>query len=374
MVSSALAMAETLPVQMSRADLSRFTNVHDLGKAQASALQECIVRRLVFDIGSSATKAGAADVDICNKRFVRSYYNFLQVPYSKATLKNSPKTFDPRIFQDGVDAVNILKENVLSNFAVSRPTEMCAFATEAFRVASNGAEAAAYITKHTGLPLRIISQHEEGVLAFNTARIREAMDDPHRTIIWDIGGASTQLSTMHKDGTVSVAGAHVAGQIFFDAVMREIKHGGHSPYPLSAEDLKKIHQLAKQMLQFQNPRPIHHKVQQGSKVLGVAPTHGNAMSFARILLGVQGNVFTYEHIDAILKKLTGLTEEEILQYVPDPGNAEFVHHLVTNLVLVSTIMEYYQVFQVTTVDHRSVDGVLTVGCDFQIANFSLKKG
>ena len=350
-------------VKLTHTDKASFLSIDELAKRQVSQHNECIVRRVVFDIGSSATKVGAADVDICTNQFLNSYYSFQAVPYSKVNSSHK-KLLDKSIYEDGINAIKILKSTVLNNFATSKPIEVCAFATAAFREAQNGAEAADYISKHTVMPLRIISQHEEGVLAFNTARMREAMENPYHTVIWDIGGASTQLTAMHKDGSISVSGSQVAGQNYLDAVLKKIKKGAHSPYPMSRSELDQARILAREMLVFNNALPIHKKLGQQSRVLGVAPAHNSALRFTNNMLNSTGKEFTKEQISAILERLVDMSEEDILNFITHAGHAEFLHHQFTNLVLIEQVMEQFNIDEVATVDHHSVDGVLTVGCSF----------
>jgi len=78
------------------------------------------------------------------------------------------------------------------------PSKSQAVATELFRKAVNGKETAEYLEKESGIPIRIISQEEEGILGFISVT-EEAHLDPEKVVVWDIGSGSFQITCKTLD-------------------------------------------------------------------------------------------------------------------------------------------------------------------------------
>jgi exopolyphosphatase/guanosine-5'-triphosphate,3'-diphosphate pyrophosphatase len=80
---------------------------------------------------------------------------------------------------------------------------VCAFATYAFRVANNGAEAAGRIARETGVEVRVLSGEEEAEFAFHSARERIRNHKPHLYLI-DVGGGSVEFVHGKGDEVITV--------------------------------------------------------------------------------------------------------------------------------------------------------------------------
>jgi exopolyphosphatase/guanosine-5'-triphosphate,3'-diphosphate pyrophosphatase len=81
--------------------------------------------------------------------------------------------------------------------------QVFAFATHAFRVASNGTTAAERISNETGVGVRILTGEEEARFAYLSARTRIADSRPHVYLI-DIGGGSVDFVHGHRNEIVSI--------------------------------------------------------------------------------------------------------------------------------------------------------------------------
>ncbi len=90
-------------------------------------------------------------------------------------------------------------QELLTQYQVSH---VQAIATEAFRKADNGMDFAQQVREKTGIPLHVISQEEEGMIAFYSA-VSSSNQHPDNLLLWDIGTGSFQIIAAHDDNKVT---------------------------------------------------------------------------------------------------------------------------------------------------------------------------
>lgn len=164
--------------------------------ANSSQTQTHIIeRRAAFDIGSGQIKMQVSDVDLTVNKIVNV---LLTATASVALREDLVKSLDGRLSADiqnkTVDALLELMKKAES----FHPTTYHAIATEALRLAKNGAVLADRLTHETGVPVTIVSQEEEGILGFISA-VNEADVDLDQAISWDFGGGSFQITAKCGD-------------------------------------------------------------------------------------------------------------------------------------------------------------------------------
>lgn len=80
-------------------------------------------------------------------------------------------------------------------------TVVVAVGTYAFRAASNGEAVARSIARRAGVPVRILTGHEEATLSYLSALIRVRRPKPY-TFLIDLGGGSTEFVAAHHGRVV----------------------------------------------------------------------------------------------------------------------------------------------------------------------------
>ncbi|MGE0764288.1 MAG: hypothetical protein AB7N80_13485 [Bdellovibrionales bacterium] len=205
--------------------------------ATASA-DPCLKRRGALDIGSGATKAFAAVVDVCKKKIVETLFD-QKIPIAFGdTREHDPKNEIPLSF---AQAAGKKISNLVKEMKEKRLERIDAVATAAFRAAANGPAAAAEIAKQSQITVKILSQQEEAEIGAQSAL---AQLPPKKTaaakpvIVWDIGGGSMQMWSKGKDQNQVFMG-DLAAVTFKNRIIRELKNQNpaqvYSPNPLGAQ-------------------------------------------------------------------------------------------------------------------------------------------
>ena len=126
--------------------------------------KDCLETNAAFDIGSGTTKVKVAMVDSCQRKIVKILLDESRpVPY-KDSMKDS-SIFSHQIRKKGIEVIKGLQEKIKQ----FRPQTLFAVATSAFRSADNAASFVQEIKNQTNLDVKIISQKDEGKLAFIAA-------------------------------------------------------------------------------------------------------------------------------------------------------------------------------------------------------------
>lgn len=195
-----------------------------------------IERRMAVDIGSGSTKFAIADVDSESNQIVNLLLeDSIPVPYQKH-LQSDDGSFDEDIQKLGLEAFQKIK-NFQQEYQVQK---VKAIATEAFRNAINAEKYAKEVLKQTGIAIDIITQKQEGVLAFYSAA--PSAEDIDNMVVWDIGTGSLQIMTLNKQKDVSVfmqpLGAIPIRDYIIEVIKEENLENTQTPNPLDEEDLK----------------------------------------------------------------------------------------------------------------------------------------
>lgn len=150
-------------------------------------LNECNVRA-AFDLGSGTFKLSVAEV----------IGNDIQIKFSK-TIKvglgldlaeNQSRSFSEKIQAIASSALAELVKDAQEKGA----TQFAGVATAAFRHATNGNNFLDKLVKETKIPIRLISQEQEGILAFKTFLNVFPEINEKNCITLDLGAASFQIT------------------------------------------------------------------------------------------------------------------------------------------------------------------------------------
>lgn len=303
--------------------------------------------RAAIDIGSGATNLKIAKVDPkTNKIIVQLFEKSIPVAYQKHLEQSSNQTFDQEVMEQGIRSIQALKE-IADSYQVKK---VIAVATAAFRKANNAPQFAKEIEEKTGIPVHIINQDEEGILAFRGA-LAVTTAQPEHTITWDIGGGSMQLTTLTNEGTYLVEKGQTASIPFKNAIIQQIEHKDlkiiQSPNPMTKEEMEAAIQYAEQLAQNTLPF-IKIKLQDPhTQVLAV----GSLFNFAIRPLVNQSRV-DRNSLEKEVMKLENKSDEQL------PGGS-LAEVAVSNPLLVLGYMTGLQINQVQIVNVNNADGALT---------------
>lgn len=201
-----------------------------------------VVRRGAFDFGSGSIKMQISDVDLEQGRIVQTIETgVIGVPFSEDLFQNGG-IFSDQLLQSALDSLNTLKQQAEAHGV----KEFGGFATEAFRQAENSSRFFEEISTRFGIPVRIVSQHEEGELGFNTAVII-AQEEPNQVVVWDTGAGSVQFATLTESGieVVKIPAGAITSSTF---ILSEIqgRNSEQSSNPMTKQELVRGLELIKQ--------------------------------------------------------------------------------------------------------------------------------
>ncbi|GAB4229819.1 MAG: hypothetical protein Tsb0021_07740 [Chlamydiales bacterium] len=303
--------------------------------------------RAALDIGSGTTNIKIARVNPeANKIIQYLFEERVPVPFQKELSLSPNNTFGPHIQEEGIKAFNYLK-NIADDYQAKK---VVAIATAAFRHAANANTYAEEIHNKTGIDVEIISQEQEGILSFLGA-IAKSTTDPKRTIVWDIGGGSFQLTTMEKDGDFFVERGTKASIHFKNYMIEKVKEQNlqkvHSPNPLTRQQIEQGIAYGREMGENMSDR-IKGLIHRGDTSLFAV---GNLFYYGiRPLVGGK-DTFTRQDLEKAVLNLANKTDEDV-------GGGPLAEVAISNAIMVLGVMEGLGIEQVTLLDVNNADGAL----------------
>ena len=321
-------------------------------KAVEVAASPQIETRAAMDIGSGATNIKIAKVDRRTDKIIQMLFErSIPVAYQKQLEQSPDGTFNRDIMDQGIRAIKSLKATA-DEYGVRK---VVAVATAAFRLTKNGESFIKEIRDTTGVDLEIISQDDEGLMAFRAALAKTPVD-PEYAVVWDIGGGSLQMTVQKDDGQLLVGKGDTASAPFKNYIINKIQGKDiatiHSPNPMNAEQMQQAIDYAASVANKSITGEIKERLKNKDTVV----------------LAV-GNLFNHG-IRALVHPKTGeatVTKEELLQAVHSmegKSDAElsgdsFAEVAVSNPLLVIGFMNALGIDKITVIDVNNADGALT---------------
>jgi exopolyphosphatase/guanosine-5'-triphosphate,3'-diphosphate pyrophosphatase len=304
--------------------------------------------RAALDIGSGATNLKIAKVDPKTNKIISQIFDkSIPVPYQKHLEQSSDNTFDREVMEQGLQAIKELKQTA-ENYHVKK---VIGVATAAFRQAVNAPQFAKEIEQQTGVQVRIINQDEEGILAFRGA-LALTPAEPEKTVVWDIGGGSMQLTTLTEAGTYLVEKGKTASIPFKNAIIEQIQHKNlsvvQSPNPMSPEEIQAALHYAGNLALQTDPYVVTKIQTPGTQVLAA----GSLFNYGILPLVSDKKIASAAELEQAVLKMANKTDAEL------PGGS-LVEVAVSNPVLVLGYMNALQIPQVEVVKVNNADGALT---------------
>ncbi len=309
-------------------------------------------RRAAVDVGSGGTKVTIADVDLETNRISRIVEDLsFPVPYQNSLDKSTDGKFDSKTRALGIQTFKKIQE-IANQHQVDKIT---AIATSAFRKANNSKKFVSEIKKQTGLCVQIISQREEGELAFYSALATGDLN-PDEVIVWDIGTGSLQMTTASSDEGLTVYMGEEMGSVAFkNYIVNELQdhdiEDTISPNPMSGEDLKAADSYARAFARKAYP-VFKQKIQAGLPVVGI----GRLFYHSIRPIACEGGFITRKGLRTFIVESLDKTDEEL--------NNPFAHVDVSNCILTLAIMKALHIQKILPVDTTTTKGLLVLPCPF----------
>ncbi|OFZ26169.1 MAG: hypothetical protein A2381_08615 [Bdellovibrionales bacterium RIFOXYB1_FULL_37_110] len=310
---------------------------------------ECLKTRAALDIGSGSTKVKIAKVDMCKKMIVENLFQE-EIPISFKEDLLSKKSGKDNMFSDEIQAFGFQEIKKLSEkIKKFSPDEIFGVGTSAFRTANNAIYFFSKIKSEIGIPVEIIDQSKEAELGLYSAATATGKK-LEEMIVWDIGGASMQITTI-QNGKVETYLGEMGAISFKDQVISRIKKKNlstiRSPNPLGVKNFIKAVKLAKEEASNKVSSQFKDLIKKPINVYGIGGVHSYS-----VYSQVEGkdNFYTFEQLQNIFPKRVTLTDEQV------GGN--YADTEITNLALVLGYMEALEISKVIIYNINLTEGIL----------------
>ncbi|HEX7673328.1 MAG TPA: hypothetical protein VF412_04105 [Bdellovibrio sp.] len=309
---------------------------------------DCHENRGALDIGSGTTKGLVAEVDTCEKKIVKVLFeNHIAIAFNEALEKSGNQTLP----ESAVEAAIPLMQSLVNRMQAFKPTSIRAVATSVFRIAHNGTEASAKLTRALHLPVTVISQEQEAHLGYLSALSQKEVSSKENLIVWDIGGGSMQMYSMTGRKSHLFEG-NLASVTFKNKILEVLQFkdvkSASSPNPLGRSREAAI-QLAKNHAYLNVPAYFKQAAKK-SRWIGVG---GVLSASIQDQVNSKGHGFTQEELEKTLEKSSTLTDDQI--------DSDYRTTQVSNLALVLGYMKALGIKKIETAKVSLGQGVLTQG-------------
>jgi exopolyphosphatase/guanosine-5'-triphosphate,3'-diphosphate pyrophosphatase len=255
------------------------------------------LRIAVVDIGSNSTRLYVADVQ--DGRVVQELERL-----SRVTRLGAGVDAGGRLSEEATERVYATLGDYAARIAHHGAERRVAVLTSAVRDSANGEEFAETVRTRYGLDPHVLTGDEEAQMTFRGATSERDPGDRTPTLVFDIGGGSTELVI----GEGTEVRFHVSTQA---GVVRQTERHLHDDPPPS-EQQDQLSEDVRAILGDAVPEPERRRVQRAIAVAGTATSLG---AIAQELdpydpEKVHGYVLSADECDRILERLAGMTLEE----------------------------------------------------------------
>ncbi len=308
---------------------------------------EEVERRAAIDVGSGGTKVLIADVDKKTNEIKQVVFEHsFSVPYQVSLEKSPDGTFDSFVQEQGLKTFQEIKL-LLDQHEVQK---VSAIATEAFRKANNGELFAREIRHLTQIPLQIISQQQEGVIAYQSALAIHKAEDKE-AVVWDIGTGSFQITSQKGEQGYEVFTGGFGSVPFKNHIIEEIQGKDpsmiHSPNPISEEEYREIGRSARWFAK-QASRELKAKINSlNTCILGIGRLFYNSV---RPLAAAEGFTINRKGLRTFIRQSLNKSDQEM--------NNPFSHVDLPNCIQVLEVMKALHIHEITVVNTTTTKGIV----------------
>jgi len=304
-----------------------------------------IERRVAIDVGSGSTKVMIADVNTKNNRIVKVIHKTsIPTAYQKDLENSTNGAFSPEIQETGLDTFKQINELALQYQA----DKVYAVATSAFRTSNNGETFAQRISESANVPIKIISQFEEGVLAYESVSDAPELQSQD-FVCWDIGTGSFQITVPVREIDYSVymteTGSVPFKNYIIDVVKGQDSNNTDTPNPMTNDAIKQADSYARWIGRHALPSIKESVKAHNGTVVGIGRLFQNSL-----LPLAEGDQITRKDLRTFIQNASNKTDEDL--------NNPFAKFDVSNAILALGVMKALHVQNVSVVESTSTRGIL----------------
>lgn len=310
----------------------------------------CNQTKAVVDMGTNRVKYTIAEIDTCQKKFVKEIFRkSWHIPQDAYLFKDYDGTVS--LSHDSKDKTILAFEEIKGTQKIYKYDNLRVIATGVFREITNPGPFFERINKIIGQTPRILSSLEEAQAGFNSFLVFEDPATlPPNFLLWDIGGNSMQLS-LKLDGKMKYALASRGSQYFKKVAMQTLR-SKITPNPIGANNLDKVRtEFRKANLENLQKIP---SIPADLPVYGIGAVHSKGiLEQMNDFNGTENKAYTIEELKALIVDTANLTDGEL--------GGEYAANKVTNALMVEDIMDYLKIKKVEVRDLDLTYGVLVYG-------------
>lgn len=315
-----------------------------------SSKNPCHQTRIAFDIGSGAIKSESAIIDTCKNEIVKMLDERVE-PVKLATCittQGTEKTLDTSCIDRSIEAFF----QILDHYKLDCQTTQCSgIATEWARQVTNGNLLIDKLASH-GLRVKIVDQQTEGEIGFNSAFVDPNIPniDRNKAVVWDVGGASFQLSTLDENGNLYVfEGRH--GIEVFEKELREVidrAHHAHHPY-LTKEEIDQAIEEGKKILNHNliNNSFVKNKIESHQAIVYAIGRPFNVGNLKQLKMP---KTFTKNDLLEYAYKFIGKTKDDVVSDIFPELSDHYARSAQVALILMYVVMDAIDVDSATVAD------------------------
>lgn len=305
-----------------------------------------IERRAAVDVGSGGTKVLIADVDTRTNEIVNVVFeNSFSVPYQASLEKSPDGIFDSAIQEQGLKTFQQIK-GLLDQHHVQK---VSAIATEAFRKSGNGMDFAKDVQNLTQIPLRVISQQQEGIIAFNSA-LAVSKVNPDQVVVWDIGTGSFQMTSKNEEGGYDVFKEGLGSVPFKNYVIESVQgkdiSSVQTPNPINEEEYTLTGRFARWLAKKASP-DLKEKIKSPEvEVIGIGRLFQNSV----LPLVSDSSQIDRKGLRTFIRSSLNHDDQEL--------NNPYAHVDVPNCIQVLEVMKALHIQEVSVVNTTTTKGLM----------------
>ena len=343
---------------------SIFFTLYIIAPENSFAESQCIKHRYIFDIGSSATKINAYEIDYCTNKIINKHKEKEFYHYQSCILHSKDSaTLSENCINDGIAVLAKIKKK----YHIDCDKGKCiGIATSWARNARNISEWQNKI-KSLGIKIKILSHDDEAILGFKSMKLAKEIAEGKLTqeniIMFDIGGGSFQiigLSDNNKEYFYHKGqnGTDTFVKLLVNTFRPNHKYQKDEIVIFNTTELENIIDFSTELIanSFRNDanfaKALNNKISSGNVTL-----FGNSMLMTygvRKQMGLNKSIITDEEIRKIAVSFCGLSVEKIEEMYPKlPRNLIF--SMQSAMVLVYSIMKNLNMTELHIIDVDASD-------------------
>ncbi len=315
--------------------------------------KECLFKVAAVDVGSGTTKLNISTIDSCKKEIVKEHFSQkYKVSYADS-IQTDNKTFNAEVQKRGIEVFTIISKLIEEH----KPKQVKAYATAAFRQASN---VEAYLTKVKPIfahEIKIISQAKEASLNFEAAVTKFKLKQDE-SVVWDIGGGSMQVTGIIKNKIHNLYLGTLASLRFKNHIIKNVQNKDikkvFSPNPISVGDADKAsRKIASLKDPLKSVMGVYGQIK-NINIIGIGGVHNYSILNQLKKYGIVSSEKDSYSLDEVVKlraKMIGKRDQDL-----DSGYAETE---VSNIILVESFMKVFNFHKVMVRPVNLTDAIFT---------------